>query len=854
VVRESGLRMERGRAVCGAKGGRRPVPHGRRGVGGRRPARLLALAAVAGLLALPTGAVAQPAAAEAPSATELGTAATIGYGRGPNAQAWTLVEVISSPNVPIAGRLEVRAFGPTGRAAASRDLEVAAGATKVLHLLVPPADQVQVLFMPSGGGGGVELPTGGSGNRASVLVGGFGEAPALPDPLSTAGTDRPVRGVAVDPGVLELGHRGFEALDALLVDASTLGGLPADGVAALETAVVAGLDLVVAVAPGDPALPLRWDPVGSVAAAGAVPAITPSEGAWPLTLEDLGLEATGGEQVVAAAVNAGRGRVVAVGAGELLGRGGGGALWRALLQPRPELARELGGGDDGELGARLFGGTSSLPGAAGAALFLLAFVVLVGPVNALVVRRLGRRELSWVTVPVIALLFTGVAAATTVGGGDTPSPVLRAAWWLDGVGQEVTAVAVQSPGRGVQQVTFPGARDAVIHQPWGMVVGTTQRVEDATVLAARLEALQGATAIGWGRPAVEAPLDVSAVVTPDGTVTVEVTNTSRTGLDDVAVQLATYRKEVGSLAAGASTTVDLDDLGDTLPAARFAGQRMFGGPPRVPVELGPAAAGRLLAWSALDGSPGALWVTGHTREDLGLARPQVAGGADDRGTFVAVGVTPGASAGAAGIAPHLVRRDVLRSDHEWLPWRPEPLTIEGQEEVVLRFRLPGPTAVGPLVSTLDRGGAFDQGMMDDPWGDGCFEVTDLDEFGEPVGVPEERCGADVACPPGAMECGGDDRRVEACFEDGRCQTAERIGGGQAEEAAFAEGFEVYDHGTDGWVPADRAFARDADTSSVRSPLGEVLVRARQVGWFEFAQRGLGVAAGDAEVTAAGGDP
>jgi hypothetical protein len=844
-ARVSGLTPEARRATDG------PTPGGRASA----VAAATVVAVLLGLLVL----LAPPRHGWAQQPADLGATVTIGHGRGAAAHSWTLVEVIASPAVPVAGQLDVRTEGPTGRAAATRDLEVAAGATKVVHLLLPPAEHVQVRFLPAGGDP-VELRPGPGRHRGAVLVGGLGPAPPLPDPLATVGTDRAVRGVPVDPAILALGSRALEDLDALLVDQRQLAGLSDAERRTLESAVVAGLDLLVTVAPDGPDIALPWNPVEGVTGDGRVVAITPSATAWPLTLADLGEEGgEEGDEVVAAAVLAGRGRVVALASDGTLAPGSGGgarqatAVWQAVLQPRAELARELGS-DEGEVGGRLFGGATSLPGARGAALFLLAFLVLVGPVNALVVRRLGRRELSWVTVPAIALVFTGVAAITTAGGEREPSPVLRAAWWLDGVGQEVTAVALQSPGRGVQQVTFPGARDPMVHQPWGSTVGTSERLDDVTVLGAHLEALQAVTAVAWGRTTAAPPLAVTASLDGSGRLDVVVENTSAVALDGVRVKVATHEVAVGTLAAGEERDVTIDDLGESLPPGRFDQMQMLMDRPRPAADQGPAAAARLLAWSPLEGTPGTVWASGHTTDPLGLGTPQVDGGVEDRGTFVAVGVVPDLTEATDGLPPHLVRRDLLRSDETWLPWRPDPLTIEGQEEVVLRFRLPEPDVRGPLVSTLDRGGELEQAWVDDPWGDGCFEVTEFDEAGEQLGETEERCGPEVACPPGSTECGGDDRQVEACFEDGRCQLAVRTDRPEqvAPDEDVHEGFEVYDHAAARWVPAREAFADGADTSRVLSPLGEVLVRARQVGWFGYAQRGLAVRAGD-EPPPSGGD-
>jgi len=51
-------------------------------------------------------------------------------------------------------------------------------------------------------------------------------------------------------------------------------------------------------------------------------------------------------------------------------------------------------------------------------LLLLGYIILVGPVNWLVLRKLDRREWAWLTIPVLALLFTtGAFAAGRIGRG-----------------------------------------------------------------------------------------------------------------------------------------------------------------------------------------------------------------------------------------------------------------------------------------------------------------------------------------------------------------------------------------------------------------------------------------------------
>jgi hypothetical protein len=45
-------------------------------------------------------------------------------------------------------------------------------------------------------------------------------------------------------------------------------------------------------------------------------------------------------------------------------------------------------------------------------LFLFAYTLVIGPINFLVLRRLRRRELAWVTIPVLVLLFSAITFFT----------------------------------------------------------------------------------------------------------------------------------------------------------------------------------------------------------------------------------------------------------------------------------------------------------------------------------------------------------------------------------------------------------------------------------------------------------
>ena len=48
----------------------------------------------------------------------------------------------------------------------------------------------------------------------------------------------------------------------------------------------------------------------------------------------------------------------------------------------------------------------ALPPIGGLLVLLFGYIVLIGPINYLVLRRLDRREWAWVTMPVLIVVFT----------------------------------------------------------------------------------------------------------------------------------------------------------------------------------------------------------------------------------------------------------------------------------------------------------------------------------------------------------------------------------------------------------------------------------------------------------------
>lgn len=98
-------------------------------------------------------------------------------------------------------------------------------------------------------------------------------------------------------------------------------------------------------------------------------------------------------------------------------------------------------------------------------LFLFAYIVLVGPLNFFILSRLGRRELAWITIPAIVLVFSVLMYATgrLTMGGSTVQRELMLRFISCATGGENYAVATGIFSNGTDDYTlrFPaGALDA----------------------------------------------------------------------------------------------------------------------------------------------------------------------------------------------------------------------------------------------------------------------------------------------------------------------------------------------------------------------------------------------------------
>jgi hypothetical protein len=302
--------------------------------------------------------------------------------------------------------------------------------------------------------------------------------------------------------------------------------------------------------------------------------------------------AKAGDRIIAAERPYGSGSVTIVGfdptASWITGTSLAEGMWRRLLP-----TRSIGGpiiGDD----SQIVSAASQLPSLAlppigGLIALLGAYILLIGPINYLVLRRLDRREWAWVTMPVLILAFAAGAYGfgSLLRGSDlivNEVAIVRGSpGATDGTAQ--VYLGVFSPSRGTYQLRVPGG--ALLSSPISDFM-------NGDVAVQTLDVLQGDPAqvrdLGVGFGSLRTVRAESAVVVPlvqadlrleDGRLKGTVTNASNETLLKPAVVLGGTVAKLADLAPGASATVDIAlqavQMGQQL-SDKIVGPVFFGDP------------------------------------------------------------------------------------------------------------------------------------------------------------------------------------------------------------------------------------------------------------------------------------
>lgn len=306
--------------------------------------------------------------------------------------------------------------------------------------------------------------------------------------------------------------------------------------------------------------------------------------------------ATVGDRVVAAELTFGNGSVTILGFDPttpwIADSKADAAIWRRVLPARSGSAVFTSGADDSQLVNAVSSlSAAALPPIGGLFALLVAYIVLIGPVNYLVLRRLGRRELAWLTMP--ALIGVFAVAAYVFGASLRGTDILvnevalvRGAPGTD-AGQGQVYLGVFSPGRGTYQLEIPGGAllTAPMSQEMGgmpgagsldVLQGDPARVRDLAVGFSSIRTIRADTPLPAPNLAIDLRLE-------DRHLKGTVTNHSSSTVEGVAVVLGASVAKLGDLGPGASATVDVearsDPLGQSL-SDKLIGQVFFGDPAR----------------------------------------------------------------------------------------------------------------------------------------------------------------------------------------------------------------------------------------------------------------------------------
>ena len=690
-----------------------------------RRTRVAAFVAL-GVLSLLAGAPAHAQDADQARVDELGLTVSVGYDGRAGAGSWQPVTVGIEPARPVAGTLAVSSSGFTGAEVA--EIEVAAGSRKLYRFLLP-SGTVRVALTEDGAEPlSVRSPNAGGGG-GEFLVGLLGSGAANLPPLRSDITGQAGAWVTLDPAWLELSTFSTAPLGTVVANRSDLDALAPEGRANLAAAVASGLDLVVAGADERdlPDLGLPW---------------RAPQDAWQLRADEApdGVARTG--EVLATAVPAGYGRVLVtpVQPGEPLA-GRSGDLWSLLTTPAMRGTADPSGGMGGEsvvtraphqFSRLLAEDGGDVPALPGLGLFVLVYVLVVGPVNGLVLARMGRRELAWATIPLVTVIFTGGAFVGATSARPPSGGAARLTYWQDGPATELLAGGLRAPTPGEQSLTLSGSEWTVQPLVDGARKTTVARGADTTVTMS-LTALQLGGVAAWRTVDQPPPLEVTGTATSDG-VDVEVRNTSGRALEDVVVRTATTTRGIDALAAGDTATVSLGS--QTLPEA---------GAYRDPFEqlpldnngsvTPPLSLRAVVDSEVADGRPGMVWVSAV---DTGAPPPpaQVDGEpVRDRGSMVAVGARITNARGP--VSPFAVFRAATATGGGGLG-RIGPEAFEGSGTVFLRYLLPPGGDPATLRDQLHRSNQADGGVVD---------ITVWDRRARRWLEPEEAFGGDDMVGP-----------------------------------------------------------------------------------------------------------
>jgi hypothetical protein len=224
----------------------------------------------------------------------------------------------------------------------------------------------------------------------------------------------------------------------------------------------------------------------------------------------------------------------------------------------------------------------SLPSTSTLLLFLLAYVVVIGPINYLVLRRMRRLEWAWLTVPVIVLLFAGglYVVGNTLRGGQAQFNQAAVVQGAEGQPRAAATafIGLFSPRRASYTLGFSpdtlvsnAAGRASLSDRFDTIIGDETGARSIDVLADVASVNTFIT-----HAVVDMPVTIQTTIVSETTgLTGEVRNTGTTTLDDVLLVRGGSFVHLGTLAPGTSQQIS-GDLQLNFPrAANLANAGVF---------------------------------------------------------------------------------------------------------------------------------------------------------------------------------------------------------------------------------------------------------------------------------------
>ncbi|MES2209472.1 MAG: hypothetical protein V4515_04715 [Chloroflexota bacterium] len=521
--------------------------------------------------------------------------------------AWMAIQIeLSNDGPAVKGEIRL-AGGASGRTRFSVpvDLPTNSRQTYVLHAQPPAFGRTMKVELVSGDAtiGRADV-TYLIHDATQLVVGVIAEQPQ--GIIAELNLDPNTNGIA--PAILALGVsdlpdrlEAWGTLDRIIwqdVDSNQLTG---EQLAALRGWVAGGGRLVIAggtagigifsgfpddLLPYRPTATLDVAPTSLTSLIGELPADAADLPAQGGTLRDGRPLATSGDRVIAADMDYGSGQVTVIGFDPatkwLAATRDIDVMWRRLLPPRAVGGPVVGSDDSQIVNAVNQLASLALPPIGGLLLLIGGYILLIGPINYLILRRLDRRELAWVTMPILIVAFAlaSYGFGTTLRGSDLIVNEVAVVRGAPGAteGSAQVYVGVYSPSRSTYQLEFRGS--ALLAAPatgdfagngdpnaLDIVQGDPAFVRNLAVGFSSLRTVRA------DAPAT-VPLVTAALSFKDGVVSGTITNASAITLEKAAVVLGGSVALVGDMPAGNSKQVSLRPAGD--PFGQSLGDRIFG--------------------------------------------------------------------------------------------------------------------------------------------------------------------------------------------------------------------------------------------------------------------------------------